>query len=225
MTDRKAHKAASRAVDNSAITAAESAFENEGGAPMSPSSPSSRSGSLRGRLEHLAADALHARRVRFPKGGRRSPADRPSVSESNTETNTIRHYMSSNVSPVRADTTLVAAAQQMRISGVGGVPVLDSLGERCVGILTERDIVIRILGEECDPRAAVVRDAATMQPVMCAPDDDVASALAQMCEAEIQHLPVIARGRVVGVISLADVVFRRPDEERGTIVLPPARSR
>src|ERR1700754_4019720 len=56
---------------------------------------------------------------------------------------TVDDYMSSNVSPVREDTTLIAAAQQMRISGVGGVPVLDSAGEECVGILTERDIVIR----------------------------------------------------------------------------------
>lgn len=137
---------------------------------------------------------------------------------------TIRNYMSSEVSPVREDMTLVEAAQQMRTSGVGGVPVLDSAGERCVGILTERDVVVRVLAEERDPRAAVVRDAATLRPVMCAPEDDVATALAQMREEEIQHLPVIAGGRVVGVISLADIV-RRPDEERGTIVLPPAKSR
>jgi CBS domain-containing protein len=191
MIDPKADKRASRAANGSAIAAAESAFENEGGAPRTPSSPSSRSGSPTGRLEHLS----------------------------------VRDYMSSNVSPVREDATLIAAAQQMRISGVGGVPVLDSRGEKCVGILTERDVVVRVLAEERDPCAAVVRDAATRQPVMCAPDDDIATALARMREAQIQHLPVIARGRVVGVISLADLVFRRPDEERGTIVLPPARSR
>jgi CBS domain-containing protein len=113
----------------------------------------------------------------------------------------------------------------MRISGVGGVPVLDSAGESCVGILTERDIVVRVLAEERDPRAAIVGDAATLRPVMCAPEDDVATALAQMREEEIQHLPVIAEGRVVGIVSLADIVFQRPDEERGTIVLPPVRSR
>lgn len=175
MTDRNAHVAASRAVHD---TAAESAFENEGG-------------SFTGGFEHLA----------------------------------VHDYMSTRVSPVREDATLVEAAQQMRISGVGGVPVLDSRGEKCVGILTERDVVVRVLAEERDPRAAVVRDAATRQPIMCAPDDDIATALAQMNEAEIQHLPVIAQGRVVGVLSLADVVFGRPDEERGTIVLPPVRSR
>lgn len=125
----------------------------------------------------------------------------------------------------REDTTLVVAAQQMRISGVGGVPVLAAEGQKCVGILTERDIVVRVLAEERDPRPAVVRDAATLHPVMCASDDEIATALAQMREVKVQHLPVIARGRVVGVISLADVVFGRPDEERGTVVLPPARSR
>jgi CBS domain-containing protein len=94
-----------------------------------------------------------------------------------------------------------------------------------VGILTERDVVVRVLAEERDPRAAVVRDMATLRPVMCDPDDDVATALEQMREEEIQHLPVVEGGSVIGVISLADVVFRRPDQERGTIVLPPPRSR
>jgi len=82
-------------------------------------------------------------------------------------TTTIRDYMSREVSPVRGDTSLVGAAQQMRVSGVGGVPVVDPGDGRCVGILTERDVVVRALAEECDPRAAVVRDVATLRPVMC----------------------------------------------------------
>lgn len=186
MNGPRGDKGAGRGANGSAAAAAESVFENEGGALSS-----SGSGSPAGPLEHLL----------------------------------VRDFMSSNVAPVREDSTLVAAAQQIRISGVGGVPVLDLEGKECVGILTERDIVVRILAEERDPRAAVVRDAATLDPVVCTPDDEVATALAQMRKARIQHLPVVARGRVVGVISLADVVFGRPDEERGTIVLPPVRSR
>ncbi|HKZ14093.1 MAG TPA: CBS domain-containing protein [Solirubrobacterales bacterium] len=138
---------------------------------------------------------------------------------------TVREYMSSAVSPVRGDTSLVEAAQQIRVSGVGGVPVVDPIDGRCVGILTERDVVVRALAEERDPRAAVVRDVATLRPVMCAPDDDVSKALLQMRKVEIQHLPVVERGKVVGVISLADIVFQRPDQERGRIVSPPVRSR
>jgi CBS domain-containing protein len=137
---------------------------------------------------------------------------------------TVRERMSTDISLARPDTTLVEVAQQMRISGVGGIPVLDRKGE-CAGILTERDIVIRVLAEEREPRAAFVRDVATMHPVTCAPDADIAAAAELMREHEVQHLPVCQEGSVVGIISLADIVFGRPDEERGTIVPPQAMSR
>lgn len=222
MNDRKAPEASSSVSEASVATEEESTFENEGGAPRAASSslvqpvPVTRA---KQKIERLGVGVLGLERIR-PR--RRAGKSRQRTSAAST---TVRHYMSTEVSPVRADTSLIEAAQQMRISGVGGIPVLDTGGERCIGILTERDIVVRVLAEERDPRAASVGDAATLRPVMCAPEDDIATALAQMREAEIQHLPVIAEGRVVGIISLADIVFRRPDEERGTIVLPPARSR
>jgi CBS domain-containing protein len=137
---------------------------------------------------------------------------------------TVSERMSTDVSAVRLDTSLVEAAQQMRTSGVGGVPVLGHGGE-CAGIVTERDIVIRVLAEEREPLAAFVRDVATMHPVICSPEEDVVLVAERMRENEVQHLPVCQAGQVVGVISLADIVFRRPDEERGTIVPPPAMSR
>jgi CBS domain-containing protein len=128
--------------------------------------------------------------------------------------------MSTDISAVRPDTTLVEAAQQMRISGVGGIPVLDRDGQ-CAGILTERDIVIRVLAEEREALAAFVRDVATMHPVTCSPEEDVAAVAERMRENQVQHLPVCREGRVVGVISLADIIFGRPDEQRGTIAPPP----
>ncbi|HWM56002.1 MAG TPA: CBS domain-containing protein [Solirubrobacterales bacterium] len=137
----------------------------------------------------------------------------------------VRECMSTDVSPVRPDTSLVEAAQLMRSSGVGGVLVLDREGEGCVGILTERDIVVRVLAEGREPRAVFVRDVATMDPVTCTPEEDVETATSRMREYEVQHLPVCLAGKVVGMISLADIVFGRPDEERGTIVPPRAMSR
>ncbi len=137
---------------------------------------------------------------------------------------TVSERMSTDVSAVRPDTTLVEAAQQMRVSGVGGIPVLDHAGD-CGGILTERDIVIRVLAEEREPLAAFVRDVATMHPVLCSPEEDVAAVAERMRENEVQHLPVCRAGQVIGVISLADIVFGRPDEERGTIAPPRAISR
>jgi CBS domain-containing protein len=137
---------------------------------------------------------------------------------------TVGERMSTNVSPVPPDATLVEAAQQMRTSGVGGIAVLDHDGG-CAGILTERDIVVRVLAEEREPLAAFVRDVATMNPVTCTADEDIAAVAERMRENEIQHLPVCQAGRVVGVISLADIVFERPDEERGTIAPPRVMSR
>jgi CBS domain-containing protein len=134
---------------------------------------------------------------------------------------TVGERMSTGVSAVGPDTTLVEAAQQMRVSGVGGVPVLDHDGD-CAGILTERDIVVRVLAEGREPRAALVRDVASMHPVTCAPDEDTAVVAERMRENEVQHLPVCQAGEVVGVISLADIVFERPDEERGMIAPAPS---
>lgn len=137
---------------------------------------------------------------------------------------TVSERMSTDVSAARPDTTLVEAAKQMRISGVGGIPVLDREGE-CGGILTERDIVIRVLAEEREPLTAFVRDVASMHPVTCSPEEDLGLVTERMRENEVQHLPVCQAGQVVGVISLADIVFGRPDEERGTIMPPGAMSR
>jgi CBS domain-containing protein len=130
---------------------------------------------------------------------------------------TVGERMSTDVSAVRPDTTLIEAAQQMRKCGVGGIPVLDHDGQ-CAGILTERDIVVRVLAEEREPLAAFVRDVATMHPVTCSPEEDISVVVERMREHEVQHLPVCHADKVVGVISLADIVFRRPDEERGTIM-------
>jgi signal-transduction protein with cAMP-binding, CBS, and nucleotidyltransferase domain len=137
---------------------------------------------------------------------------------------TVEERMSADVSAVRPDTTLVEAARRMRVSGVGAIAVLGSEGD-CGGILTERDIVVRVLAEERDARAVFVRDVATMDPATCSPGEEVAAATERMREREVQHLPVCENGKVVGVLSLADVVFGRPDEERGTVEPPSATSR
>jgi len=129
----------------------------------------------------------------------------------------VRERMTTDVAPIPVDATLVEAALEMRGSGAGGLPVLDPHGHGCVGILTERDIVIRVLAEEREARATIVRDVATLHPVTCGPDEDLDSAFRLMREHEVQHLPVIEDEEVIGVISLADTAFGRPDEERAAL--------
>lgn len=127
----------------------------------------------------------------------------------------VGERMSTEVAPIPVDATLVEAAREMRVSGAGGLPVLDPEGVGCAGILTERDIVVRALAEGRDARRAIVRDVATLEPVTCAPGDDLKTAMRLMRQHEVQRLPVIDDGDIVGVISLADIAFGRPDEERG----------
>jgi CBS domain-containing protein len=128
---------------------------------------------------------------------------------------TVGERMSAGVAPVTPDTTLVEAAQKMRASGVGGVLVLDHRGAECAAILTERDIVTRVLAEGRDPRSVFARDIATLHPVTCGPVERIDTVAARMREHEVQHLPVVDGEEIVGMISLADIVFGRPDEERG----------
>jgi CBS domain-containing protein len=131
----------------------------------------------------------------------------------------VTEYMSC-IDPARRDTPLVEIARQMRHGGIGALPVIDDDGQ-CIGIVTERDIVVRVLAEDCDARATIARDVATPNPITCNFDEEVPTLMALMRENEIQHLPVLEDGRVVGMVSLADVVFSRPDEKRGVGVPPP----
>jgi CBS domain-containing protein len=136
----------------------------------------------------------------------------------------VRELMSTDLTSIPSDATLVEAAHQMRVSGVGGLPVQDPEGN-IVGIVTERDIIVRALAEGRDARAGRVREVATMEPVTCAPGDRVDTALSLMRRHEVQHLPVVEEGKVVGVISLADIAFQRPDEERGSLDVHPTETR
>lgn len=128
----------------------------------------------------------------------------------------VRQLMSTDVMPIPSDATLVEAARQMRVSGVGGLPVEDTEG-KIMGIVTERDIIVRALAEGRDARAGRVREVATVEPVICAPEDRIDTALSLMRMHEVQHLPVVEDGELVGMISLADIAFQRPDEERGSL--------
>jgi CBS domain-containing protein len=138
-----------------------------------------------------------------------------------SSSSSVRELMSTDVVPISTDATLIEAAHEMRVSGVGGLPVQDPDGN-IVGIVTERDIIVRALAEGRDARAGRVREVATISPVTCAPEDPVAAAVSLMREHEVQHVPVVEGHRVVGLISLADIVFHRPDEERGSVDVQPS---
>ena len=112
----------------------------------------------------------------------------------------------------QADETLDQAADRMSWHQVGALPVFD--GQRLVGIITERDLTAAV-AEEVDPATTLVADYITSAPEVLQPDSELADAAHTMLQLGVRHLPVVQRGRLVGVLSMRDVLEAEDDVVRG----------
>lgn len=99
--------------------------------------------------------------------------------------------------------TLEEAARRLRAHNVGALMVFDEEG--FIGIITERDLASAVAAGHY-PETAQVGDYMTMRPITVTPNTDVREVAAQMLETEVRHLPVELDGRLVGVISLRDLL-------------------
>ena len=106
--------------------------------------------------------------------------------------------------------SIVRAAQLMKSEDVGAVPVVESRSSRkLVGIVTDRDIVVRVVAEGRTVENATVRDAMTNNQVTCREDDDVTQAVARMAERKVRRILVVdGTGTLRGIISQADIATR-----------------
>ncbi len=100
--------------------------------------------------------------------------------------------------------TVFDAAALMRRQGKGALLVLD--GTRLVGIVTERDIVFRVVAVGRDPRETRLAEIMTPQPLCVHPDKPFVHALRIMHEGGFRHLPVVEHGRPMGVLSARDAL-------------------
>jgi CBS domain-containing protein len=106
-------------------------------------------------------------------------------------------------------------ARVMRREHIGPVPVVTNEQTReIIGIVTDRDLAIKVVAEGRDPNRTTVGDVMTHTIVVCRDDDDLSSAIAAMEEYQIRRVPVIDQGgRLVGIISQADVATRFHERE------------
>ncbi|MCX5291846.1 CBS domain-containing protein [Streptomyces sp. NBC_01597] len=111
--------------------------------------------------------------------------------------------MTPGVVAVRPDASLVEAAQLMRVQDIGDVLVAD--GQEVVGVLTDRDITVRAVAEGLDPLTVSAQSVCTPDPVLLAPDDPVAAAVALMRTHAVRRLPVVEDGLPVGMVTLGDL--------------------
>jgi CBS domain-containing protein len=122
----------------------------------------------------------------------------------------LNEIMTPNPECVPPDATLQQASERMRSLDVGVLPICDH--DRLVGMLTDRDIVVRAVATGKDPKNTAVRDAMTPEVVYCFDDQDVAEAANLMRERQIRRLLVLNRDkRLVGVVSLGDLAVDTDD--------------
>ena len=113
------------------------------------------------------------------------------------------------------------AADMMRQHDVGSLPVVDSLDSgRLVGIVTDRDLVTKVVARNRPVDSATVKDAMTAGPATCREDDDVERAVSLMAERQVRRMPVLdGGGRLSGIIAQADVATRiHRDQKTGELV-------
>jgi len=126
----------------------------------------------------------------------------------------VKDVMHKGATWVDSSTPISKIAKKMRAEDIGAVPVGEN--DRLVGMVTDRDICCRGLGNRHDPKALTARDVMSKPILYCKADDEIASALSKMKKSKVRRLPVIdAKKRLVGVLSLGDVSAKTSREIAG----------
>lgn len=119
------------------------------------------------------------------------------------------------VHSVGSDATVIDAARTMNDHRVGALVVTD--GEKVIGIFTERDVLNRVVAARKDPSNTSVKEVMTAPVACCKPDTTRAECRAVMKEKRIRHLPVVENERLIGIISIGDILEDAEAEQQETI--------
>ena len=124
----------------------------------------------------------------------------------------VKELMTADPATVEPDATLGAVATLMKQEDCGSIPVVQ--GGRLLGIVTDRDIVIRAVAAGKDPRSTKVAEVMSADPITIRSDDDVTEAERLMADRQIRRLPVCDDGKLAGIIAIGQLARREHDEER-----------
>jgi CBS domain-containing protein len=113
--------------------------------------------------------------------------------------------------------TVLDAARKLAELDVGALPICGE-DDRLKGVLTDRDIVVKVLAQGKDPGATRAGELGQGKPVTIGADDSVEEALRTMAEHRVRRLPVIDGHRLVGMVSQADVARNLDEEDTGRLV-------
>jgi CBS domain-containing protein len=123
----------------------------------------------------------------------------------------VSEIMTTNIATAEPDSTLEEVATMMKDENVGAIPVVDN--DELVGIVTDRDIVVRCIAEGKDPSECEAEEIVTEDLETVSPDDDVRRAAEIMQRKQIRRLPVCdENGKLVGMLSLGDIAVKQSND-------------
>jgi CBS domain-containing protein len=128
----------------------------------------------------------------------------------------VRDAMTLSPQSIRTSDSVVKAVQLMRDEEIGSLPVVED--GRLVGMITDRDITVRVVAESAEPESIQVRDVASRDAVMVALQQDLDEALRLMAHHQVRRLPVTDGDRLVGILAQADVAHDEERERVGELV-------
>ena len=130
----------------------------------------------------------------------------------NTSIAVLLEHKGSVVFSVPHDITVAAAAKEMDSHKVGATLVMD--GGRLVGIFTERDVLSRVVAAGLDPATTPMERVMTRNPITVASTTTIEDVMALFTAKRFRHLPVVDDGRLVGLISIGDILRRMVETHR-----------
>jgi CBS domain-containing protein len=125
---------------------------------------------------------------------------------------TAREIMTGGVECVGEDESVLDAAKKMDSLGVGALPICGN-DARLKGMLTDRDIVVKVLAQGKDPASTKAGELGQGKPVTIGADDDVAELVRTMAQHQVKRLPVIDGHQLVGMVSEADLAEHATPEQ------------
>lgn len=126
----------------------------------------------------------------------------------------VKEFMTRDVVTVEGSAEVAEVARLMRDHDIGVVPVMS--GGQMMGVVTDRDLVIRVLAD--GRTSGAVKDVVSGTPICLAPDDDEDDAQKLMSKHDVRRLPVVDGGKVVGMVSVGDIAVRASDKVAGTVM-------
>ncbi|MDQ3620421.1 MAG: CBS domain-containing protein [Actinomycetota bacterium] len=130
---------------------------------------------------------------------------------------TARDIMSGSAECVGENDSILDASKKLAKLDIGSMPICGE-DDRLKGMLTDRDIVVKVLAEGRDPSSTTAGELAQGKPVTIGADDSIQEALQTMASNKVRRLPVIDGQRLIGMVSQADIARAGDDDSTGQLV-------